>query len=66
MSDLINVILHFVIIIIYIYRYGNQHAENIYYIRMPYSHVLAAVIVIVNHDRWTNEQTGTSDSNFPF
>ena len=33
---------------------------------MAYAHVLAAVIVIVNHDRWTHEQTNTSDSNFPF
>ena len=36
---------------------------NRYNIRTPYAHVLAAVIVIVNHDRWTHEQTNTSDSN---
>ena len=66
MSDLINVILHFVIIIIISTGMGIKMQKNRYYIRMPYAHVSAAVIVIVNHDRWTQEQTNTSDSNFPF
>ena len=39
---------------------------NRYYIRMPYAQVLAAVIVIVNDDKWTHKRTNTSDSNFSF
>ena len=33
---------------------------------MPDVHVLAAVIVIGNHDKWTHERTNTSNFNFSF
>ena len=60
------VISHFVIIIIISTGMRIKMQKKRYCIRMPYAHVLAAVIVIVNHDRWTHEQINTSDSNFPF
>ena len=39
---------------------------NRYYIRMPYAQVLAAVIVIVNDDKWTHEWTNHVRFQFPF
>ena len=39
---------------------------NRYYIKMPYAHVLDAVIMVVNHDRLTHEQKNCQILIFPF